>query len=96
MFAPNSRWLPAPDPSGPVTCAVCGCRLTEAGSDRSAWRHFSSLHPGQDARGCRTACSDALHGRDGRVLGAARGPIAFAVDAALDDARPQHEDAAAA
>ena len=62
-----TRWLPPPDPSGPVTCLTCGCRLTElAGFDGSAWRHFPSLHPGQDARGCRPRCIDRVHGRDGK------------------------------
>jgi hypothetical protein len=62
-----TRWLPPPDPSGPVTCETCGCRLTElAGFDGGAWRHFPSLHAGQDARGCRPHCIDRIHGRDGR------------------------------
>lgn len=63
-----TRWLPPPDPAGPVTCARCGCRLIEAkGFDGSAWRHFPSLHHGQDARGCRPKCVNELHGRDGEV-----------------------------
>lgn len=63
-----TRWLPPSDPSGPVTCVVCGCRLTAAeGFEGAAWRHFPSLMPGQDARGCRPRCLDQLHGRDGRV-----------------------------
>jgi transcription initiation factor TFIIIB Brf1 subunit/transcription initiation factor TFIIB len=72
MYPTINRWLPPPDPSGPVTCAICGCRLEAAESDRDyGWRHFSSLHPGQDARGCRTVCSDELHDRDGRMLSGA-------------------------
>jgi transcription initiation factor TFIIIB Brf1 subunit/transcription initiation factor TFIIB len=64
-----TQWLPPPDPSGPITCAACGCRLTEAYvGDRRAWQHFSSLHPDQDARGCRPRCLHVLHGRDGRAL----------------------------
>ena len=27
MYGTITEWLPPPDPSGPVTCAVCGCRL---------------------------------------------------------------------
>jgi hypothetical protein len=38
------------------------------GSEDGAWRHFPSLAAGQDARGCRPACVDELHGDDGRVL----------------------------
>jgi hypothetical protein len=53
---------------GPVTCAVCGCRLTQdgAGQDRG-WVHF---HPfaGHDARGCRVACVDLPHDRNGAPL----------------------------
>jgi hypothetical protein len=66
-----TQWLPPPDPAGPVTCATCGCRLTETYiADRRAWQHFSSLHPDQDARGCRPACLSLIHGRDGRPLSA--------------------------
>lgn len=54
--------------SGPVTCAVCGCRLTPAaGLEGTAWRHFQ-LRPGQDARGDRPACLDELHRSDGSVF----------------------------
>jgi hypothetical protein len=62
--------FPTPrDGAGPVTCAVCGCRLqAQIGADDGAWRHFPSLMAGQDARGCRPDCVDALHDRDGRVL----------------------------
>jgi hypothetical protein len=38
------------------------------GQDDGAYRHFPSLKAGQDARGCRPHCVDALHDRDGRVL----------------------------
>ena len=59
-------WLNPPDRCGPVTCATCGCRLTEIhGFDGRAWRHFPSLHPGQDARGCRPHCVERVHDRDG-------------------------------
>ena len=68
MYATINQWLPVPDPNGPVTCAVCGCRLTEADVDGMTWRHFSSMHPGRDARGCRPACVDELHARDGSVI----------------------------
>jgi hypothetical protein len=57
------------DSSGPVTCAVCGCRLLAAsGGEDGAYRHFPSMHAGQDARGCRPQCVDALHDFEGRVL----------------------------
>ncbi len=59
---------------GPVVCRTCGCRLEAPliGSDMDGdlagdWRHFEGL-PGRDARGCRVACVDLAHGRDGRVL----------------------------
>jgi hypothetical protein len=64
-----TRFLPPREPSGPVTCAVCGCRLVaQSGRDDGAWRHFPALMVGQDARGCRPHCVDALHDHDGRVL----------------------------
>lgn len=64
-----TRFLPPREVGGPVTCSVCGCRLMAgAGSEDGAYRHFPSLHPGQDARGCRPQCVDALHDSDGRVL----------------------------
>jgi hypothetical protein len=64
-----ARWTGGPDPSGPVTCAVCDCRLAEVhGMEGTAWRHFQ-LAPGQDARGCRPSCLAELHGRDGFTLG---------------------------
>jgi hypothetical protein len=62
------RWLEEPDEPGPVTCAICGCRVTEvSGLEGTAWRHFQ-LVPGQDARGCRPSCLEELHGSDGNVL----------------------------
>lgn len=85
MYGTITNWLPAPDPQGPITCATCGCRMVEAGMDGTAWRHFSSLHPGQDARGCRTKCVDAVHGRDGRVLDRQREPIPFMIDQGMDE-----------
>lgn len=64
-----TSFLPPRDASGPVTCAVCGCRLMAAtGGEDGAYRHFPSLMPTEDARGCRPQCVDALHGQDGRVL----------------------------
>ncbi len=52
---------------GPVTCAACGCRLTQDPADSRVWRHF---HPfgGHDARGCRVACVDQPHDRQGFAL----------------------------
>ncbi|HUG48269.1 MAG TPA: hypothetical protein VMP67_07625 [Candidatus Limnocylindria bacterium] len=64
-----TSFLPPRDASGPVTCAVCGCRLMAAtGSEDGAYLHFPSLMPKEDARGCRPHCVDALHAADGRVL----------------------------
>ena len=65
--------FPAPrDADGPVTCAVCGCRLTAlSGRLDGAYRHFPSLMSGQDARGCRPYCVDELHDGEGLVLMAA-------------------------
>jgi len=62
--------FPTPrDVAGPVTCAVCGCRLVAlTGAQDGAYRHFPSLMAGQDARGCRPYCVDALHDGDGNVL----------------------------
>ena len=68
----NTQFLPARDAAGPVTCAVCGCRLVAAtGREDGAWRHFPSMLSGQDARGDKPYCVDALHDREGRVLIAA-------------------------
>jgi len=65
----TERFFQARDAAGPVTCAVCGCRLVAAtGREDGAYRHFPSLMAGQDARGDRPFCVDALHDRDGRVL----------------------------
>ena len=61
-----TQWLPPPDARGPVTCDTCGCRLVLV--ETEVWRHFPSNVAGQDARGCRPACADALHDRFGRVL----------------------------
>ena len=98
MYGSITQWLPPPDPSGPVTCTMCGCRLVEVEiADGPAWRHFPSLHPGQDARGCRTACTDAMHGRDGRMLSHGFERTAFVIDGGMDEALIQdREDAAAA
>lgn len=48
----------------PVTCATCGCRLSQAGE---AWFHFHPLG-GRDARGCRVDCVDAAHDASGRAV----------------------------
>ena len=64
-----TRFLPPRDVGGPVSCAVCGCRLMPlTGADDGAYRHFPSMLAGQDARGCRPHCVEALHDHDGRVL----------------------------
>jgi hypothetical protein len=53
---------------GPVTCVLCGCRLTSDGpAGPGAWNHFSPLG-GRDARGCRVACVELPHDASGRVL----------------------------
>ena len=57
---------------GPVTCALCGCRLTSDTADATVaapvvWTHFSPLG-GRDARGCRVACVDLPHDAAGRAL----------------------------
>jgi hypothetical protein len=73
-----TSFLPQRDASGPVSCSVCGCRLMPlSGREDGLYRHFPSMLPSQDARGCRPACVDALHGSDGRALvGAALTPDA--------------------
>ena len=59
----------ARDSAGPVTCAACGCRLVGlTGKDDGVYRHFPSLKAGQDARGCRVSCVDALHDHEGRAI----------------------------
>jgi len=64
-----TRIEPVRDTAGPVTCAVCGCRLVAlSGRDDGAYRHFTSLMTGQDARGCRPYCVDLMHDADGHVL----------------------------
>jgi len=80
-----TSFLPPRDATGPVTCAVCGCRLMAAtGHDDGLYRHFPSLAGGQDARGCRPHCVDAMHDYSGRV----------AIDVSLDSSSVT--DAAAA
>ena len=69
MFHPSdsevSRPLAVRDGQGaPVTCAACGCRLTQTGD---AWFHFNPL-AGRDARGCRVVCADAAHDATGRAV----------------------------
>jgi len=48
----------------PVTCATCGCRLTQTGD---AYFHFNPLG-GRDARGCRVDCAAAAHDATGRPI----------------------------
>jgi hypothetical protein len=70
----------ARESGGPVTCAACGCRLVAlSGLLDGAYRHYPSMKVGQDARGCRPACVDALHDHDGRPMpsGALDGPSAL-------------------
>ncbi len=63
-----TSFLPPRDATGPVTCAVCGCRLmAQTGQEDGLYRHFPSLAAGQDARGCRPHCVDALHDYSGRI-----------------------------
>jgi hypothetical protein len=60
-----SRPLAVRDGQGaPVTCAGCGCRLTQSGD---AWFHFNPIG-GRDARGCRIDCADAAHDTTGRPV----------------------------
>jgi hypothetical protein len=55
----------------PVTCTSCGCRLEASGTaDEAPWFHFGRLG-GRDARGCRPACVEAAHDREGRAILAA-------------------------
>jgi len=51
----------------PVTCAACGCRLSQSGD---AWFHFNPLG-GRDARGCRISCADAAHDVSGQPMAVA-------------------------
>ena len=52
------------DVGGPVTCALCGCRLQA--SPQGGYVHFGAMG-GRDARGCRVECVDAVHDVSGRV-----------------------------
>jgi len=62
---PELRHLAVRDgASAPVTCASCGCRLSQTGD---AWFHFNPLG-GRDARGCRVSCVDAAHDASGRPV----------------------------
>jgi hypothetical protein len=76
-----SQFSYAREAGGPVTCEACGCRLVGlSGLLDGAYRHFASMKPGQDARGCRPACVEALHDHAGRVpasAGAMDGPAAL-------------------
>ena len=64
-----SQFLHARDGVGPVTCATCGCRLVGlSGLLDGAYRHYPSMKSGQDARGCRPACVEALHDHTGRAV----------------------------
>ena len=66
---PQPAWprLGATVAGGPVTCSLCGCRLTMLDSPTESWTHFSPLG-GRDARGCRVACVDLPHDASGRAL----------------------------
>jgi hypothetical protein len=68
MIGSVTQWLPPPDVGGPVTCDVCGCRLTEASGAEEGWVHYPSAYEGQDARGCRPVCVAARHDRYGRMM----------------------------
>jgi hypothetical protein len=58
----GTPWL-----SGPVTCAVCGCRLTlSPDSADESWYHFSPI-AGRDARGCVVACAALPHDAHGHA-----------------------------
>jgi hypothetical protein len=76
-FTTSTRWLtddlePETFERRPVTCSVCGCRLTAVREfDGAAWRHFQGMS-GHDARGCRPGCVDELHDREGFVLAVGR------------------------
>jgi len=56
--------------------------MAATGHEDGLYRHFSSLAPGQDARGCRPHCVDALHDFDGRVPLAGATTGSTATDAA--------------
>jgi len=78
-----SQFISERESVGPVTCAVCGCRLVGlTGLLDGAYRHFPSLKAGHDARGCRPYCVDALHDRDGRALPGAMGDGLGTLDSA--------------
>lgn len=71
------------DAAGPVTCSACGCRLVGlTGLLDGAYRHFPSMKSGQDARGCRPACVDALHDHNGNALVSATVDTAAGIDSA--------------
>ena len=73
----------ARDAAGPVTCATCGCRLVGlSGLLDGTYRHYPSMKHGQDARGCRPECVDALHDLDGRPLPAGALDGSSAMDSA--------------
>jgi hypothetical protein len=57
----------AETPTGPVTCAECGCRLQHSAENGiEGWFHFAPMN-GRDARGCIVACADAVHDAKGRA-----------------------------
>jgi hypothetical protein len=67
---PRPVWprVGSPVAGGPVTCALCGCRLESVDRDApGVWTHFLPLG-GRDARGCRVACVDLPHDAAGRAL----------------------------
>ena len=64
-----SRFMPPRPGETPVSCVVCGCRLTATEEDgRAGWRHLPSLDAGRDARGCRPTCVGDLHDSYGYAL----------------------------
>jgi hypothetical protein len=78
-----SQFIHARDGAGPVTCASCGCRLVGlSGLLDGVYRHFPSMKPGHDARGCRPECVDALHDHDGRPLTSSVADAPSALDSA--------------
>jgi hypothetical protein len=66
MDEPIGSWSYLADApvGGPVTCAVCGCRLT-ADEETESWYHFAGV-AGRDARGCVVDCVGAAHDHRGR------------------------------
>ena len=70
MTDPRHLFTTHRDPSGPVTCAACGCRLQAVGGETGTWFHFGAIG-GRDARGCRVDCAEAAHDGSGEPLASA-------------------------